>query len=324
MEGSINSSRHQICDLPVLVLINMLKFVSLQELLLNISKISKLFHTLINETSSFWNNFELDIPLELHREHLEHVLHHYIGIHIFSIPYSTLHVSSHELDFLFTTQLSRAYMYSLNIIGCRLSTLCFLKSFKHLKNLNISEYPNLVDEDLEAIAELPKLERIYISFTKIEPATSVRVCSSILNLSVLAISGIKLTVKHCAHVLTDQLQYFHLSLESQEDEIWFYGLTKRFINLTLHICTHITTRRYNMLSRGKILVQMALKATTTDYTSESRRTFTIRGSELTETDKLVKISIRSKLSEYITSTSPIPTTCRVNNSTSKRTNTTFN
>jgi len=79
-----------------------------------------------------------------------------------------------------------------------------------------------------------------------------------------------------------------------------------------------------MLSRGKILVQMALKATATDYTSESRRTFTIRASYLTETDKLVKISIRSKFSEYITSTSPIPITRRVNNSTSKRTNTTFN
>jgi len=42
-----------------------------------------------------------------------------------------------------------------------------------------------------------------------------------------------------------------------------------------------------MLSRGKILVQMVVKATTTDYTSESR-TFTIRGSELTETDNLIK------------------------------------
>ena len=322
MEGSINSYKHQLSDLPVLVLIHILKFVSLQELLLNIYKISKLFHTLINETSLFWNNIEFDFPLELHMEYLEHILHHSIGIHIFNIPYSTLHVSSH--NFLFTTQLSRANLYSLDNTGCRLSTLCFLKSFKHLKKLNISKCLNLVDEDLEAITKLPKLERLYISFTKIEPATIVRVCSSIPNLSVLDISGIKLTVMHCAHLLTDQLQYFHLSLESQEDEIWFYGLTKRFRNLTVHIYTHITTRRHSMLSRGKILVQMALKATTTDHTSESRRTFTIRGSELTETDKLVKISIRSKLSEYITSTSPIPTTCRVNNSTSKRTNTTFN
>jgi len=127
MEGSINSSRHQLCDLPVLVLIHILKFVSLQELLLNI----------------------IDFPLDLHREHLEHVLHHSIGIHIFNIPYSTL--PSHELDFLFTTQLSSANLYSLDITGCRLSTLCFLKSFKHLKNFNISECPNLVDEDLEVI-----------------------------------------------------------------------------------------------------------------------------------------------------------------------------
>ena len=43
-----------------------------------------------------------------------------------------------------------------------------------------------------------------------------------------------------------------------------------------------------MLTRGKILVQMALKATATDHTSDSRRTFTIRGTKLTETDKLVK------------------------------------
>ena len=143
MEGSIDSYKHQLCDLPVLVLIHILKFVSLHELLLNISKISKPFHSLINETSSFWNNFEFDFPLELHMEYLEHVLHHSIGIHIFNIPYSTLHVSSHKLDFLFTTQLSRANLYSLDITGCRLSTLCFLKSFKHLKNLNISESPNL-------------------------------------------------------------------------------------------------------------------------------------------------------------------------------------
>ena len=83
-----------------------------------------------------------NFPLELHREHLEHVLQHSIGIHIFNIPYSNLHVSSHELDFLFTTQLSRANLYFLDITVCRLSTLCFLKSFKHLKNLHISECPN--------------------------------------------------------------------------------------------------------------------------------------------------------------------------------------
>ena len=77
-----------------------------------------------------------------------------------------------------------------------------------------------------------------MSFTKIEPATLVRVCSSIPNLRVLAISGIKLTVEHCAHLLTDQLQYFHLSLERQDDEIWFIGLTKRFRNLTVHIYRH--------------------------------------------------------------------------------------
>jgi len=127
MEGSINSisRNHQLCNLPVLGLINILKFVELQELLLCVSKVSKIFHTLINETSSFWNNVECDFPLELHREHLEHVLHHSIGIHIFNIPYSTLHVSSNELDFLFTTQLGRANLYSLDITGCRLPTLCF-------------------------------------------------------------------------------------------------------------------------------------------------------------------------------------------------------
>ena len=129
MEGSINSSRHQICDLPVLVLIHILKFVSLQELLLNISKISKLFHTLINETSSFWNNFEFDFPLDLHREHLEHVLHHSIGIHIFNIPYSTLHVSSHELDFLFTTQLSRAKPVFSSHYWLQTINTVFLKEF---------------------------------------------------------------------------------------------------------------------------------------------------------------------------------------------------
>lgn len=65
-----------------------------------------------------------------------------------------------------------------------------------------------------------QLESLYTSFTKIEPVTIVSVCSSLPNLKLLDVSGIQLTIEHCANILTDHLQYYYLSLESDEDVIW--------------------------------------------------------------------------------------------------------
>lgn len=224
-----------LCDLPDLALVHILNFIELQELLLNVSKVNKRFHYLINETSSLWKNFEFDFPLEFEYKHLENVVKHSKGIQRFHIPYATVHASSYELDFLFSTQLSRANVYSLDLTGCRLSTLCFLQCFRNLQILNISECKNIISEDLEAVLPLTQLERLYISFTNIEPDTIVRVCSRLSNLILLDVSGIKLTVVHCANILTDKLRYFSLSLESDEDEIWFCGIARRFANLSVHI-----------------------------------------------------------------------------------------
>lgn len=224
-----------LCDLPDLVLVHILKFIELQELLLNVCKVNKKLYNIVNQTSFLWKIVEFEFPLDLQQEDLEHIFTHSVGIRMFHIPCATLHIPSNELDFLFTTRLSIANLYSLDITGCRVSTLCFLKCFKNLHELNISECPNLVDEDLEAVRSLMQLESLYTSFTKIEPDTIVSVCSSLPNLKLLDVSGIQLTIEHCANILTDHLQYFYLSLESDEDESWFCGLARRYRNLSTHI-----------------------------------------------------------------------------------------
>lgn len=139
---------------------------------------NKKLYILISETSWLWKKFEFSFQLELQKDNLIDILNHSVGIKKFHIPNSIIHASSDVLDFQFTTKLRQAGLLSLDLTGCRLSSLCFISCFSNLKELNQSECVNLVDEDLEAVRSLSLLESLYLSFNNFEPSTVVRVCSS--------------------------------------------------------------------------------------------------------------------------------------------------
>lgn len=223
-------------DLPDIVLIHILRNITLHELLENVSKVNKRLNEVINHTSSLWWDFDFDFPLELTEENLLTILTHSVGIKNFRIPYATLNVFSYVLDFQFTTQLPKANLVSLDLSGCRVSTLCFLHQLAgSLKELNVSECDNLVDEDFEAIQTLPLLETLYMSFNQIDPSVIVRVCRPLNKLKTLDVSGIKLSVIHCAAIVTDHLHWFSLSIDSEEDEVWFCGICRNFKDLSVNI-----------------------------------------------------------------------------------------
>lgn len=226
----------KLSDLPDLVLVTIFRELDLQELLTNVAFTNKRFHQIVHGNSTLWRHFSMEHQLEVSIIDLRSILKHSVAFLKFCIPCATLHFSSADIDFLLVKELCNAKsLYWLDLTSCRLSTLCFLPFLSNIEILNLSECGNLVSEDFEVISSLKKLDQLYLSFTNITPETIVRICEP-LTLTLLDISGIPLTIQHCARILTPNLLFFHLTLESQEDEIWLNGLLARqYKELSVHI-----------------------------------------------------------------------------------------
>lgn len=228
MENQVDkNSMVTLIDLPDLVLVKIFSHLDIQELLKTVSVTHTRFNEIVKKTSCLWKHFSFDHPLELTLTNFRNILDHSSAFLEFLIPGVTLHLGSSEIDFELVTKLSNAKnLYWLDLTGCRLSTLCFLPMLCNLEILNVSECTNLVNEDFEIISKLANLDHLYVSFTNIRPDTIAFVCES-LTLSVLDISGIKLNIEQCVRILQPDLAYLHLSVESQEDEIWLKGFVSR-------------------------------------------------------------------------------------------------
>ena len=225
-----------LCGLPDVVLIQIFGLLDLQELLKTIAPVNRRFHHIVHSSSILWRHFSSDSPLDLSITDLSQILKHSVAFIEFLIPCAQLNCSSADIDLLFVQELRKARsLYWLDLTECRLSTLCFLPFLINVEILNLSDCKNLISEDFEVISSLKKLDQLYLSFTNISPDTIVRVCEP-LTLTVLDTTGISLNIEHCVRILKPELLFFHVTLESEEDEIWLKGLVARqYKDLTLRI-----------------------------------------------------------------------------------------
>jgi hypothetical protein len=223
-------------ELPDIVLVEIFRSLDLLELVKNIALTNKRFHHIVHQNSSLWRHISADHQLELSLTDLRRILKHSVAFLEFLIPCATLHFSSADIDFIFVNELCNARcLYWLDLTECRLSTLCFLPFLTNIEILNLSECKNLVSEDFEVISSLKKLDQLYLSYTNITPEAIVSICEPLV-LTVLDVAGIPLNIQYIVRILKPELLFFHLTLESQEDEIWLKGIiTGHYKDLSLHI-----------------------------------------------------------------------------------------
>lgn len=217
--------------MPDVVIINILRFLDLSELIQTVSKTCKRLYTIIYENSRLLRHCYFDFPLELTETQLQAILKHSVGFEEFLIGCATIKCSITSLNLLLTENLSHCnFLYWLDLTGCRLSTLCFLKNLKSLQILNLSECCNLTDEEFEIIVNCKNLDQLYLSYTTVKPMTIISIVSK-LRLISLDVCGIGLSVRQCNDIIEctySTLDFLYLTLQSSEDKDQFDRLLDKY------------------------------------------------------------------------------------------------
>jgi len=208
-----------VTQLPDLVLVRVLRYISIFELLTSVNRTCKTFYNLIAQTSVLWEHFEfeqLDGPLSISRTDLELILTHARAFKTFILPPLAVSCNGFDLDLLFANFLKSCKLSWLTLTDLPLSTLCFLVNTPNIEVLNLSGCTNLVDEDFMVLKTVTHVDQLYLSFTNISNNTLCEIVRG-KSLLVLDVCGVPLTIATCHQVLSathTSLITFDLSLDN--------------------------------------------------------------------------------------------------------------
>lgn len=175
-------------------------------------------------------------PIKLNKEQLHYVLSHSNEFFELSIPHTTFACSVPDIDSALIFGLCNAKnLYWLDLTECKLSTLCLLEYLPNLEILNVSDCPNLIDDDFHAIRYCKKLDHLYVSFSRITPSTVVSINTE-LRLTVLDVSGIKFSLEQCRQLFEasyETLLFVNISLEDSESAQGFERLLRYYVDCNI-------------------------------------------------------------------------------------------
>ena len=207
-------------DLPLEVLIHILSFISLQDLLQNINRVSKRFYFTINTTPKLWSEVHFDNPVQITKASLETLCKYSKTISSLLLPCSIYDIDVPEVDW-YLSSCSFASLQWLNLSEASLSTLCFLYSAPKLTIIDLSGCSLLLDEDFYVLKSCASLEQIYVSFTNVSQSTLTAICKDkslvVLDACDVAVDGI-----HCKRILDNtQGHLVHMTVSFQGSKLEF-------------------------------------------------------------------------------------------------------
>lgn len=222
-EMSYNGAKCQFLQLPTEIISQILQYVHLRHLLLNVTRVCKYLYTFVHHDNCLWKYFDTaaltDDFVSFSKEQMMQILHHSSVYRSFVIPYTDIDVPVWELDYLLCKSLSLScHLVTLNLMGCPISTLSFLQHLPHLQLLNVSDCPNLFDVDFGVIKLCSKLETLQIRRTNISSCLLTDILVPALsNLTNLDASSVNFTCMEIWKLMQQRyLASFCLSLQTHE------------------------------------------------------------------------------------------------------------
>ena len=140
-----------------------------------------------------WKIFEFYEHLIIKEEDFPYIIQHAIKFNVYNISYCTYTGHLYSFDNYCVTKLSISKQLTwLNLTGTPISITCFLQLLPNLEILDLSQCPNLNDNDFHAVSVCHKLENLHLSFNDLDPKTVTGIVSCTPTLQVLDICGIQL------------------------------------------------------------------------------------------------------------------------------------
>ena len=159
-------------DLPDVPLIRIFFFLDLENLLLIINRVCTRFYNLHEKTPVLWKICEFYEHLIIKEEDFPYIFQHAIKFNFFNIIYCTYTGHHYSFDYYCVTKLSNSNQLTwLNLTGTPISTTCFLQLLPNLEILDLSQCPNLNDNDFHAASVCHKLKTLHLSFSYLDPKT---------------------------------------------------------------------------------------------------------------------------------------------------------
>lgn len=192
--------------LPDEVLLRLFSYLPLIDLLRTVVPVCKRFEALIKTNSILWRYFnfdDLEHEIIFSKNIWETAMSHINSCVEFSIPHAmyTFPKVAPTLDI--TLNLSRSHIQHLDITGCPVSTLCFLRNLPCLETLIISECNNLSNHDMCAL-DFVKDTLAYLSIGFIPLVTNqplLTVLSSLFKMTTLDAPGVVFTLEEARKLL---------------------------------------------------------------------------------------------------------------------------
>lgn len=209
--------------------------MSLSDLLMNVNRTCKYLKSVIYYTGTLWTDIDItrvnNDCVSFTQDQFVGVLQHSRSFRSFIIPYVNICMSAWAIDDVFYRTLSLSTnLIWLNLMGCHLSTLSFIKYLTKLELLDLSNCHNLVDCDFGVIAACPKLEILNVSFTHIDSDTFTTILAPALpNLTCLEAKGVWFSCGEIQQILEHAyLSSFSLSLSPRASYTEFKDIEKTF------------------------------------------------------------------------------------------------
>lgn len=237
------SSNTSLEDLPDFVIVKILNFIDLTDLIITANRVCKRFYYLIKNSSILWREIDFHHPVSIsNKDQLHYLLNHARKFQTFLLGFHSLDIELADIDFAFVEKISKAVsLHWLDISGCKISTLCYLKNLTNLKIVNLSECKNLVDDDFQVLKHCIKLDQLHVSFTNITANTVIEISSRVLKLSVLDVCGIELSIQNCEQILQNN---YHTLLAFMGNEIDDLSVCERLQKVFIDISIHVHRPRY--------------------------------------------------------------------------------
>lgn len=218
--------RSNILDLPDDVIIHILSFLSVQDILINVSRVNNFLYSVVKNYPRLWETIHFSDVFTLDENILKIILNNSKHIQTLDLGCQEITLDEDYFNRLLQGLSEAQSLKHLNLSELNVVNLTFLRNLHALTSLDLSGASKVNDAQLVHMSSLVNLEYLSLSFTAVTAKALLRLLTTLKCINILDLCAIKFRFSHFVTLTTEcpKLQHLQLSFENSQDEKLAYHL----------------------------------------------------------------------------------------------------